>query len=78
MAVRHHWAGVLAVVGQIPCRRCPRPIRPGEPWDLGHPPDKPYALGNRDQGMAPEHRNCNRAGIIITEQPTFSGWGIPA
>lgn len=40
--------------GAVDCARCHRPIRPGEPWDLGHPD----AHGS-DGG--PEHRRCNRA-----------------
>lgn len=76
MLVRQRWAHVLAVAGVIECRRCHRPIRPGEEWDLGHPADKPYANGNRDDGLAPEHTSCNRRGIV-TDEPTFSGWGTP-
>jgi hypothetical protein len=36
--------------GGIDCRRCGKPIQPGEPFDLGHPAPK-----------APEHVACNRS-----------------
>jgi hypothetical protein len=48
----------LVESGQASCARCGKPIRPGEPWDLGHvdgdsPGPAAYA--------GPEHRACNRA-----------------
>lgn len=36
------------------CLMPTRRIRPGEPWDLGHTPDRTAWTG-------PEHRRCNRA-----------------
>lgn len=41
---------------------------------MGHPIDAPYAAGNHDLSTRrPEHMSCNRAGIVIDQQPTF-GW----
>jgi hypothetical protein len=72
MAIRAHWSRLIATTTVI-CRRCHQQIRPGQPWDLGHPADAPYANGNRDHDLAPEHRHCNRAGIV-TDQPQTFGW----
>ena len=41
--------------GLVDCWRCGKPIRPGEPWDLGHVDDDPL------RWAGPEHRRCNRA-----------------
>lgn len=59
-AERAAWAPLVAA-GTVACRRgdqCLEPellIRPGEPWDLGHPD------AVCDRPTAPEHRRCNRA-----------------
>lgn len=60
-AIRQHYAPMVAT-GTIRCWRCKEPIRPDDPWDVGH-------LHGRDAGGAvfdlantwPEHRGqCNR------------------
>lgn len=72
--IRSGWARVIAKTGSVKCRRCGKPIHPGDKWELGHPADRPYASGNRDQDLAPEHARCNKSGLLITQQPTFNGW----
>jgi hypothetical protein len=42
------------VVG-LPCPRCGKAIRPGEPWDLDHD-DR-----DRSKYLGPSHARCNRA-----------------
>jgi hypothetical protein len=42
--------------GLADCWRCVKPIRPWEPWDLGHDDDDPTKQTYR----GPEHRGCNR------------------
>ena len=39
--------------GRAECARCGLPIRPGEPWDLDHGPDRSSYLGA-------SHARCNR------------------
>lgn len=68
---RLRWAPLVAT-GTITCRRCGHPIRPGQAWDLGHPADAPRALGNPNHDLAPEHRTCNRAGLLLDNEPTFT------
>lgn len=57
--LRAHWAPRVAT-GRIRCHNpnCHRPddplIHPGEPWDLGHTPDRRGYRG-------PEHAACNRS-----------------
>ena len=47
----------IVAEGRTLCARCHEPIRPGEPWDLGH-----VDGSNRQAGYTgPEHRRCNRA-----------------
>lgn len=45
----------LVLAGNVRCSRCGDPIRPGEPWDLGH------VDGDRNRYSGPEHRSCNRS-----------------
>lgn len=53
-ALRAKWAPLVAE-GGVCCARCGEPIEPAEPWDLGHPTDRPG-------DYAPEHAaRCNRA-----------------
>lgn len=51
--LRAHWRPAVDA-GTVNCRRCHEPIRPGQPWDLGHEHD--LVLGGHPSGpMAPEH-----------------------
>jgi hypothetical protein len=50
---RAQWAKRVAA-GDVNCARCGQPIRPDEPWDLDHTPDRTGYLG-------PSHARCNRA-----------------
>lgn len=53
MRLRAHWSP-LVDAGNVTCRRCHEPIRPGQVWDLGHEHD--LALGGNPHGvMVPEH-----------------------
>jgi hypothetical protein len=52
--LRRQLAGKVAA-GKATCWRCGKPIKPNEPWDLGHHDDRP------DVHAGPEHRRCNRS-----------------
>lgn len=51
--LRAQYAQRIAAGHTYICDLCGQPIRPGEPWDLGHSPDRAHITG-------PEHRACNR------------------
>lgn len=71
MVQRAYWAPIVAR-GLVVCRRCKAPIRPGQRWQLGHPVDAPWAGGNRDRNLAPEHAACNSRGVWVERPPTFA------
>lgn len=63
---RAAWAPAVAS-GAVRCARCRHWIKPGEPWQLGHPDDMPAAVAahygaERDVIAAcrPEHRTCGQ------------------
>jgi hypothetical protein len=45
---------LVVAAGGATCTRCGQPIRPGQPWDLGHVEGNPY------QYAGPQHAMCNR------------------
>lgn len=54
-ALRRRWRP-LVDAGAVVCPRCHQPIRPGQPWDLGH-----VDGSGRRLYSGPEHRRCNRS-----------------
>ncbi|WP_395705136.1 hypothetical protein [Rhodococcus ruber] len=52
--MREAWRPMVEA-GTVRCARCGRPIRPGQPWDLGHDDH------DRSRYRGPEHQGCNRA-----------------
>jgi len=50
--------------GLVDCWRCRLPIAPTQPWDLGHPTDRPHHAAPTDLSVIPhcrpEHRRCSR------------------
>ncbi|MBD3782453.1 MAG: hypothetical protein IE926_05765 [Micrococcales bacterium] len=52
--LRRWWAPRIAE-GTVKCWRCGHPIKPGQPWDLGHRTD--HALGGHRLDLHPEHRH---------------------
>src|SRR5262245_14346995 len=78
---RASWAAAVAA-GNVRCWRCGQPIRPDEPWDLGH--HVPFSKGGRDEDSSPEHRwptgNCvgnrkakNKIGVIFASDDAAGG-----
>lgn len=51
---RKRWQHRLNRDGFLICVRCGQPITVGQPWDLGHNPQRTAWTG-------PEHMSCNRA-----------------
>jgi hypothetical protein len=66
-AKRRSLAGIVAL-GFTCCARCGKPIRRGEPWDLGH------VDGDRSRWAGPEHRRCNRATALRVGRRTSRAW----
>lgn len=69
--LRADWADVIAeraaAGNPVICRRCNRPILPGQRWQLGHPDTMPVAThGHHAHDLAPEHASENeRAGAQL-------------
>ena len=73
-AERADWATLIAAGHKPICRRCNKPITPGQPFDLGHRQD--LALGGRKEARSPEHEDCNRAAgqAITVHTPPSRHW----
>lgn len=56
---RADWDQAIQAGAMPTCRRCSKPIKPGQPWQLGHIVD--LALGGTPKHRAPEHKRCNEA-----------------
>jgi hypothetical protein len=56
--LRRRWRLKIQASG-VDCARCGEPIKPDEPWDLGH-----VDGGRPGEYSGPEHRACNRAAPI--------------
>lgn len=55
------WAGEHPTLTEWICRKCARPILPGQRWDLGHLLDQ-AVHGPNAISLEPEHADkCNRA-----------------
>ena len=61
-SLRKRYAPLVAAGAAI-CARCRKPIRPGEPWDLGHADG-----GGVGDYSGPEHRSCSRATVRHARQ----------
>lgn len=57
---RRHWRQLIDAGHPVTCRRCGRPIKPGQQFDLGHPDDATPGGPTTNQALAPEHPACNR------------------
>lgn len=51
---RREWSVIIAQNGVVPCARCGKPIKRGDPWALDHNDARTGYLG-------PSHPTCNSA-----------------
>ena len=69
---RRTWNATIRTLGQWTCRRClnnptacgplsGQPIKPGDPYDLGHPNDATPGGPTNDHRLEPEHPHGNRS-----------------
>jgi len=68
-AIRAAWAPIVAA-GQVSCWRCHEPIKPGQPWDLGHA-DHDITIY-----YGPECWPCNRSTMTRRKQPPARRWEL--
>ncbi|MGD8214620.1 hypothetical protein [Aestuariimicrobium sp. Y1814] len=59
--LRPIWNVIIANNQGWTCRRCQKPIRPGEPYDLGHAADADPSRTHETHDVEPEHPFCNRS-----------------
>ena len=52
--MRAQWAQAMALGARPTCKRCGKPVKPTQSWDLGHD-------DSRTQWTGPEHSHCNRS-----------------
>ena len=53
----------------MPCRRCGKPMLPGQALDAGHPDGRALAQDPSSVADAIEHASCNRAaGAVLGNQ----------
>lgn len=71
---RANWQALLDAGHPIRCPRCGKPIRKGQPWDLGHVVD--LVLGGNPKARRPEHASCNRqaGAVLATHVPPSRPW----
>lgn len=51
------WAARLP----LPCRRCGRPVHPGQRWQVGHVIDRARGGSDHLENQWPEHAYCNES-----------------
>jgi hypothetical protein len=70
-ALREQWRPHVEA-GQVSCARCHQPIKPGDPWDLGHDDI------DRTRYTGPEHQACNRGASKRAPDPVTPAIDPPA
>lgn len=57
-SARAPWLPRIAA-GGVDCARCGLPIRPDQPWHLGHQVDRALGGGHEPTNLHPEHPGCS-------------------